>query len=166
MSQEYSVENNSNDKTNFNKVKDFCICGNHPIYDQNQTNIFDDKPDRVNLRLKLIQEETKELEQAIKEKNFTEVIDALSDILYVVYGAGHEFGIDLDKTFNLVHESNMTKFCKTEEEAIDTVRWYKENETRYKKPSYRKSSNGVHYIVFDAETDKILKSINYSPVKF
>jgi len=161
MSNEYK-----SNKSNFDKVNEFCICANHPTYKLVQTDIFDTRPDRVNLRLKLIQEETKELEQAIKENNFTEVIDALSDILYVVYGAGHEFGINLDKTFNLVHESNMTKFCKTEEEAQVTVQWYKENEPRYKTPSYRKSPDQIHYVVYDADTDKILKSINYTPVKF
>lgn len=154
------------DKTNFNKVKEFCDCANHPVYNEHQTDIFDTRPDRVKLRLNLIKEEVRELEDAIKEKNFTETIDALSDILYVVYGAGHEFGINLDETFRLVHESNMTKFCKTEEEAKNTVEWYKINETRYKKPSYRLSPDGKYYVVYDAETDKVLKSINYTPVKF
>lgn len=154
------------DKTNFEKVIDFCVCANHPVHAKHQEDIFDTKSERVDLRLKLIQEEVKELEQAIKEKNFTEVIDALSDILYVTYGAGAEFGINLDKTFDLVHKSNMTKFCKTEEEAKDTVEWYKKNELRYKKPSYRKSNDDSHWVVYDAETDKALKSINYKPVKF
>lgn len=157
---------NDSDKTNFEKVKDFCVCANHPVYDEYQTDIFDTRPERVDLRLKLIQEEVKELEQAIKDKNFTEVIDALSDILYVVYGAGHEMGVQLDHTFDLVHKSNMTKFCDTEQQAKDTVEWYKKNELRYKQPSYRLAPDGVHYVVFDAETDKVLKSINYSPVKF
>ena len=61
------------------------------------------------LRYNLIKEELDELRAAIEEKNLLEVADALTDILYVTYGAGHAFGIDLDKCFNEVQESNMSK---------------------------------------------------------
>ncbi len=63
----------------------------------------------VKLRYDLIHEELEELLVAIKEKNILEIADALTDILYVTYGAGHAFGIDLDKCFNEVQESNMSK---------------------------------------------------------
>ena len=66
--------------------------------------------DKINsLRISLINEELEELKQAISEKNLTEVADALTDILYVTYGAGHAFGIDLDKCFDEVQNSNMSK---------------------------------------------------------
>jgi|TARA_Y100001949_G_scaffold155927_1_gene144483 predicted HAD superfamily Cof-like phosphohydrolase len=66
--------------------------------------------DQINqLRYNLIQEELEELKKAIKEKNLLEVADALTDILYVTYGAGHAFGIDLDKCFNEIQDSNMSK---------------------------------------------------------
>ena len=66
--------------------------------------------DKINsLRISLIHEELEELKQAISEKNLTEVADALTDILYVTYGAGHAFGIDLDKCFEEVQSSNMSK---------------------------------------------------------
>ena len=61
------------------------------------------------LRLSLIQEELDELTKAIKENDILEVADALTDILYVTYGAGHAFGIDLDKCFDEVQNSNMSK---------------------------------------------------------
>ena len=61
------------------------------------------------LRIKLIEEELLELKDAIKSKDILEVADALTDIIYVTYGAGHAFGIDLDKCFTEVHNSNMTK---------------------------------------------------------
>jgi predicted HAD superfamily Cof-like phosphohydrolase len=61
------------------------------------------------LRYDLIDEELKELGQAIEERNIVDVADALTDLLYVVYGAGHSFGLDLDKCFEEVHNSNMTK---------------------------------------------------------
>ncbi len=157
--------------SNFNKVKDFMCIANHPVHNSVQKHIFTDKPDRVNLRLSLIQEEVKELETAIKTKNMHEVIDALTDILYVTYGAGAEFGINLDDTFARVHESNMSKFCSTEQEAKDTVNYYENNISKtgnniYKSPCYRYNELYDKYVVFNADTDKILKSIKYNPVEF
>ena len=61
------------------------------------------------LRISLINEELEELKKAINDNDILEVADALTDILYVAYGAGHAFGIDLDKCFNEVQESNMSK---------------------------------------------------------
>ena len=65
--------------------------------------------DLAELRLDLIQEEVDELVEAIANKDMVEIADALTDILYVVYGAGHTFGIDLDECFTEVHASNMSK---------------------------------------------------------
>jgi len=63
----------------------------------------------TDLRLNLIDEEFKELKDAVEAKDIVEVADALTDLLYVIYGAGHGFGINLDLAFNLVHASNMSK---------------------------------------------------------
>ena len=63
----------------------------------------------VKLRYDLITEELNELQNAIKTKNLKEIADALTDILYVTYGAGHAYGIDLDKCFSEVQRSNMSK---------------------------------------------------------
>ena len=63
----------------------------------------------VKLRFELIKEELEELNQAINDKDIKEVADALTDILYVTYGAGSAFGINLDKCFDEVHQSNMSK---------------------------------------------------------
>ena len=62
-----------------------------------------------NLRVSLIEEELKELKDAMESKDLLEVADALTDILYVTYGAGHAFGINLDKCFDEVQNSNMSK---------------------------------------------------------
>lgn len=224
---------------------------------------------QIKLRYSLVAEEVKELEQAIKDKNAIEIIDALCDILYVVAGAKvyfnlpidnfeekvmksirkmppqnpiiekdnleyiitmldnqrvlhfinkikiynsflgnltelfinekkiiyhpyflnhlislyHEsldkivknilrledsFMIDLVYQFDIVHKSNMTKVCVLEEDAKETVEWYKINETRYKQPSFRKINFNKkdYYVIYDAETKKILKSIKYIPAKF
>ena len=63
----------------------------------------------VSLRIDLINEELLELKQAVQKQDLKEVADALTDILYVTYGAGHAFGIDLDKCFKEVQSSNMSK---------------------------------------------------------
>lgn len=222
---------------------------------------------QVKLRFGLINEEVKELEQAIKDKNSIEIVDALCDILYVVAGAKAYFNlgigkdvkekisqyyepipnysftsesstqiqekieqiglmesesinsynamlsnltelfmneqkikyhdlflnhlikmyndnldkivvsvfeiskfleIDIVHLFNIVHKSNMTKICSTEEEAKETVEWYKINELRYKEPDYKKINYDCkdYYVIYDKETNKILKSIKYIPAKF
>ncbi len=65
-----------------------------------------------NLRYSLIKEELDELKEAMDKNDIVEVADALTDILYVTYGAGHAFGINLDKCFNVVQNSNMSKLDK------------------------------------------------------
>ena len=92
--------------TNFELVADFHRAGEQEIKT---------KPDLPSikirdLRMELIAEELDELRFADTEGNLVEIADALTDLLYVVYGAGHAYGIDLDKCFAEVHRSNMTKF--------------------------------------------------------
>ena len=71
--------------------------------------------DKINkLRIDLIKEELEELTEAMKNNDLLEVADALTDILYVTYGAGHAFGIDLDKCFQEVQNSNMSKLDENE----------------------------------------------------
>ena len=152
-------------QSNFQKIIEFHKAFGLKHEKKPQTDTFDDKK-LVDLRVSLIEEEVGELKDAIKQRDFTEVIDALGDILYVVYGTGSSFGIDLDKAFSLIHDSNMTKLCKTEEEAIQTVEWYEKNEARYDSPTYRLSNDKKYYVVYNKSTGKILKSINYNPVKF
>ena len=94
--------------TNFEKVGVFMKTFNQDIKDSSSLST-----DKINsLRISLIKEELDELKQAISEKNLTEVADALTDILYVTYGAGHAFGINLDKCFEEVQKSNMSKLGK------------------------------------------------------
>ena len=94
--------------TNFQKVKIFM-----ETFGQEVKNKASFGTDQINLlRYNLIQEELEELKKAIKEKNLLEVADALTDILYVTYGAGHAFGINLDACFTEVQSSNMSKLGK------------------------------------------------------
>ncbi len=91
--------------SNFKKVKKFMEIFGQEI---NTKANFPHK-DIIQLRIKLIKEEVNELMEAINKKNIIEVADALTDILYVTYGAGHAFGINLDKCFEEVQKSNMSK---------------------------------------------------------
>jgi predicted HAD superfamily Cof-like phosphohydrolase len=91
--------------SNFDDVKKFMETYGQEI--KNQSDFPSEKI--MKLRIDLIQEELDELKVAIKEKNLIEVADALTDILYVTYGAGHSFGLNLDKCFAEVQRSNMSK---------------------------------------------------------
>lgn len=251
--------------TNFQKVSQFNIAFGIDRYITPKQDVFDANPKLAKLRLDLIKEEYNELKEAIEQKDYPEIIDAISDILYVVHGASDSFGYDLDlrlnendikhlihvvhfdadktkvcgfsinspfnqqrmemvfadqyikdkfdyfmdfcsrcvislensfesknykefidnlvvihnclfvlayifgfnldETFDLVHQSNMSKICDTEEIAKKTVEHYKEHESRYDSPSYKKSNlNDGKWIVYNHSTGKALKSINYKPV--
>lgn len=156
--------------SNFEKVKDFNQQFGVTCFDEPQRDIFTSDPKLVELRMNLIREEMRELEDAVKTHDYTETVDALSDILYVVYGMGVSIGIDLDAAFDIVHSSNMSKLCKTEAEAQETVAWYRmqyeDGKLPYDSPAYRKSTSGDLWVIFNQSTGKILKSINYRVVDF
>ena len=91
--------------TNFEKVGYFM-----KTFGQETKTSADLSTDKINsLRVSLINEELEELKKAISERDMLEIADALTDLLYVTYGAGHAFGIDLDKCFDEVQNSNMSK---------------------------------------------------------
>ena len=91
--------------SNFNKVKIFM-----ETFGQEIKNKASFSSEKINdLRYELIREELDEFKEALKNKDILEVADALTDILYVTYGAGHAFGIDLNKCFEEVQQSNMSK---------------------------------------------------------
>ena len=114
--------------SNFNKVKTFM-----ETFGQEVKTKPSFSTDKVNsLRLNLIEEELEELKTAIKNKDLLEVADALTDILYVTYGAGHAFGIDIDKCFDEVQDSNMSKLGE------DGKPIYNENGKVMKGPKYFK----------------------------
>ena len=91
--------------SNFDSVKKFMLTFGQDV--KNKASFPNVKIQ--NLRIDLIEEELTELKDAIKNNDLVEVADALTDLLYVTYGAGHAFGIDLDKCFNEVQSSNMSK---------------------------------------------------------
>ena len=91
--------------TNFEKVGVFMKTFGQEV--KNEPSLSTDKINK--LRVSLINEELEEFKEAIKNNDLKEVADALTDILYVAYGAGHAFGINLDKCFDEVQQSNMSK---------------------------------------------------------
>ncbi len=114
--------------SNFDDVKNFMN-----IYEQEvKTKPSFPSEKIVQLRYDLIKEELDELSVAIKDEDIVEVADALTDLLYVVYGAGHSFGIDLDKCFAEVQRSNLSKLN------IDGKPIYNENGKVMKGPNYSK----------------------------
>ena len=114
--------------TNFEKVRLFMKTYGQEVKDK--AGFSDVKTNK--LRIDLIKEELEELIEAMHDKNLLEVADALTDILYVTYGAGHAFGIDLDKCFEEVQNSNMSKL------GLDGKPIYNENGKVMKGPNYFK----------------------------
>ncbi|ASZ13643.1 nucleoside triphosphate pyrophosphohydrolase family protein [Chitinophaga pendula] len=115
---------------------------------------------RCQLRVQLFEEELAELKAAIAENDLVEVADALCDLQYVLLGTALEFGLGekFAALFGEVHRSNMSKACKTREEAEETVQWYQE---QLSTDAYYKETDGV-FIVYRTQDDKALKSVAYS----
>jgi len=125
-----------------------------------------DKPqipseERCKLRISLLEEELGELKEAIKNNDLVEIFDALADCQYVLTGAILEFGgkDKFDELFLEVHRSNMSKACKSQQEAIETLLHYKEKDGT---EGYYKEVDGK-WLVYRNGDNKVLKSINYSP---
>ena len=115
--------------------------------------------ERCELRVSLLQEELNELQEAIENNDLVEIADALCDLQYVLSGAVLEFGLGekFVKLFNEVQRSNMSKACDDEQQAIETVAFYKEKgvEAYYEK-------SGDKYNVHRKSDQKVLKNKYYS----
>ena len=140
-----------------NQVAEFHRTFKHPILDEPTI----PSETRCKLRVSLIAEELKELQEAIEQQDMVEIADALCDIQYVLSGAVLEFGLGdkFKSLFDEVQRSNMSKTCKSLEEAEATMEYYKANkgvESYYKK-------EGEHFLVYRKSDNKTLKSIKYSP---
>lgn len=174
INEKFSVETNETSiekaLSNFEKVAQFNNAfGNNKI-DKLTKESYDKHPKLIELLLSLIKEECQELEDAVKDKDPIETRDALSDILYVVYGMQYRLGIQGDEDFNIVHNSNMSKLCNNEEEAIKSVDNYltkfQRGESSYDSPYFKKLDNINKWVIKNKSTGKVLKNINYKKVKF
>lgn len=146
-----------NEPQGLNDVAKFHNTFNLPVLDQP---IIPAK-DRCDLRINLIEEELRELKEAIENNDLVEVADAFCDIQYVLSGAILEFGLGdkFKELFDEVQRSNMSKTCKSREEAEATLAHYKkEKDTN----GYIKQQ-GDEFLVYRDYDGKVLKSINYSP---
>ena len=117
--------------------------------------------ERCQLRIELLAEELKELQEAVDDNNIVEIADALCDLQYVLAGAVLEFGLGdkFKELFDEVHRSNMSKACKTVEEANATIAHYK---NKSNVDAHYKEIDGLFLVYRDAD-HKTLKSIDYSP---
>jgi predicted HAD superfamily Cof-like phosphohydrolase len=140
-----------------NQVAEFHRTFKHPI--QAQPNI--PAKERSALRVALLAEELKELQQAIDDNDLVEVADALCDLQYVLAGAVLEFGLGekFKSLFDEVHRSNMSKACKTIEEAEQTIAHYRAKENV---EAHYKEIDSL-YLVYRTSDNKTLKSVAYSP---
>ena len=140
-----------------NLVAQFHQTFKHPILSQPQI----PGEDRCNLRIALLAEELKELQEAVKNKDLVEVADAFCDIQYVLSGAILEFGLGdkFSALFEEVQRSNMSKACTSEKEAMETVAFYKTNKDT---DCYYREEGG-RWLVYRTGDNKTIKSINYSP---
>jgi predicted HAD superfamily Cof-like phosphohydrolase len=145
------------DTNSLNQVAEFHTTFKHPIL----TTPTIPSPERCKLRVELLAEELKELQQAIADKDIVEMADALCDLQYVLSGAILEFGLGekFKDLFDEVHRSNMSKACKTMEEADNTIAHYKSKDNT---ESYHTEIDGL-FLVYRTLDNKTLKSVNYSP---
>jgi predicted HAD superfamily Cof-like phosphohydrolase len=145
------------DTNSLNQVAEFHTTFKHPII---PTPAIPSK-ERCDLRISLLAEELKELQQAVDDNNLIEVADALCDLQYVLAGAILEFGLGekFKELFDEVHRSNMSKACKSVEEANLTIEYYKDTANT---ASYYKEIDGL-FLVYRESDNKTLKSVNYSP---
>jgi len=127
-------------------------------------------PQVMKLWLKTIRGQVGELKCAIEDSDFAAVVDALVGILYSSYSAGVAFEADLDAAFDIVHRSNMSKLCKTEDIAQATVAKYEDmiakGDKKYDSPAYRRASDGKHWVVYNEPTGKVLKSMLWAAPDF
>lgn len=145
------------DTNSLNQVAEFHSTFKHPIIEKPAM----PSKERAALRISLLAEELKELQEAVVNDDLVEVADALCDLQYVLSGAILEFGLaeKFKELFDEVHRSNMSKACKTIEEAEQTIAHYKNTADT---DSHHKEIDGL-FLVYRTADNKTLKSINYSP---
>src|ERR1700733_587524 len=141
------------DLNSLNQVAEFHTTFKHPIVAMPAI----PSPERCKLRIELLAEELKELQQAVNDNDMVEIADALCDLQYVLSGAVLEFGLGekFKELFDEVHRSNMSKACKTVKKANLTIQHYKNTANT---ESYYKEADGL-FLVYREQDNKTLKSV-------
>ena len=138
------------------------------LSEKRMSSVFEEESEKLNNLLNEFSNMILQLKKSFGNKNIHEIMFGLATIHDYLYMFSYLFGFDLDETFNLVHDSNMSKLAETEEIAKQTVEWYKVNETRYDSPAYRLSTVKINdkerWVIYNSSTGKALKSINYHAV--
>ena len=142
-----------------NLVAEFHRTFKHPVVEQPSI----PSEDRCKLRVALLDEELRELQVAILEKDIVGIADALCDLQYVLSGAILEFGLGdkFKSLFEEVQRSNMSKACSTEAEAMETVEYYRNKDGT---ECYYKHEAGK-WLVYRKSDNKTIKSVKYSPAQ-
>jgi predicted HAD superfamily Cof-like phosphohydrolase len=154
-------------QTNYNFIRNMVVTQKVPIPDTICNNMFNEYfPPGPRNTYDQMNSVIKELDEHLAAQNYHDMKNSLVHMLLLTYKMGILLGIDLDKSFDIVHRSNMSKLCSDEQEAIDTVEWYKTQDSRYDSPTIRKADTGDYWIVFNKSTGKILKNYNYTPAGF
>jgi predicted HAD superfamily Cof-like phosphohydrolase len=139
------------------KVKCFHEMFNAPVLETPQI----PSKERCDLRVTLIQEELDEMKEAIENGDVIEIADSLGDLMVVLCGSILEFGMGdkFNEIFENIHNSNMSKACNSQQEALATLSHYKQKDGT---EGIYKEENGK-WLVYRKDDNKVLKSINYSP---
>lgn len=137
------------------KVEEFHKTFNAPVLLKPQI----PSKDRCDLRVTLLQEELDELKEAIKNNDLVEIADACGDIMVILSGTILEFGLKdvFNDVFENIHNSNMSKACNSEQEAIETVKFYNDKDGTIA----HYVNDGDKWLVYRTEDNKVLKNINY-----
>jgi len=159
-----TVYNNKSKISNFRKVMEY---RGTKLAEVNP-DIFLTCPKLIENNITIIMTILNNLEYSVKMGDYNRVVYDLTTLIFNIYDVGILIAIDLDKVFDIVHDSNMTKMCKTRDEAQKTVKYYldNKNDLGYDTPAYRLSDNKKYFVVYNKSTMKILKSINYTPADF
>lgn len=127
--------------------------------------ILSKEDELVEERMTLIFSFVEEINEFKSKWNSTEICEILSNLIYVIYDTFTLFNIDVDMAFNILHNSNLTKLCDSEDDAIKSVKYYIHT-NEYCDPQYMKIEHTDFYIIYNKSTNKILKSISYTVADF
>lgn len=136
------------------------------VTNMNNKELYDNKSydTSINNQFEYINNCFKSLEKAVIDNNFQDMESCLVRLVEDCVLLSRMCNVNFTELFNHVHENNMSKLCKSEEEAQRSVEYYKQNPQLYDTPAYRLAVNGINYVVYNESTKKILKSIDYKPV--
>jgi predicted HAD superfamily Cof-like phosphohydrolase len=153
--------------SNYEIIYKMCQDENISIPDNIYRELFSTTiPQNIDEYMKKINVSMNDLIEHHQSKNYYDLKNTLIFLLIITYRIGIMLGINLNTSFDIVHSSNMSKLCKTDKEAIETVADYKQNDARYDTPNYRPADTGNYWVVYNESTGKILKSINYTQANF